>query len=57
MKKKEENKIYFKRILLIEKLTKRDKDAILFNQLNSMLKDLIASFGIPKKFFGNNNEN
>lgn len=57
MKKKEKSKSYFKRVLLIEKLTKKDKKNILFHQLDSMLKDIIASFGIPKKFFGNNNEN
>jgi hypothetical protein len=51
------NDLNFKRILLIEKLTKKDKKTILFNKLNSMLKDIRASFGIPKKYFGNNNEN
>jgi hypothetical protein len=55
MEKKEENKIYFKRVLLIEKLTKRDKDVILFDKINNILTNTIVSMfnGIPRKFLEN----
>jgi hypothetical protein len=40
---KKNNNLTFKRVLLIEKLTKIDKETILFNKIESVLKSMLKN--------------